>query len=149
MIRKSPPAGGLLAVDSTQVATQITQAWPRRLGLQDRTPCYRPDEFLSQGITGGHSSRAQAPSRLGTGHAFSRTQDGCLLARSAAAQSCTSRQVSQASRLDAPRSPASRPGSTTSNLPHFSASGMANGRTRNHASGRGRQGESDQHRRCR
>jgi len=128
MLRKSPPAGGLLAVDGTQVATKITQAWSYRLSLPDGTSFHRPGEYLSQGMKGDHPSRAQAPSRLGTGHAFSRTQDGCLLARSAEASSCTHRQTPQTSRLDAPRSPSSRPDPTTSNPTHFCAPGMANGR---------------------
>ncbi len=111
-----------------RVATKITQAWSYRLSLPDGTSCHWPGEHLSQGMKGGPPSFAQAPSRLGTGHAFSHTQDGCILVRSAASESCTHRQAPQTSRLDAPRSPSSRPDPTTSNPTHFSAPEMANGR---------------------
>jgi hypothetical protein len=101
-----------------------------RVGLASQMgrPATGEVEHLSQGITGGSPSLAQTPSRMGTSHAFSRAQDRPMLARSATAQSCTNRQAPQASRLDAPRSPASRPSTTTSNPTHCSTPGMANGR---------------------
>ncbi len=111
-----------------RVATKITQAWSYRLSLPDGTSCHWPGEHLSQGMKGDHPSFAQAPSRLGTGHAFSHTQDGCILVRSAASESCTNRQAPQTSRLDARLSTSSRPDPTTSNPTHFSAPEMANGR---------------------
>ena len=64
-------------------------------------------------------------------------------------ESSTNRQAPQARRPDASLSTASRLGSTTSNPTHFSTPGMANGRTRDHASGWGGQSVSDQYRRCR
>jgi hypothetical protein len=62
-----------------RVATKSTQAWPRRFNLTDGTSCYWVAEHLCRRIKRGHPSRAQTPSRLLTGHTFSRTQDGCLL----------------------------------------------------------------------
>ena len=115
-------------LNDTQIATGLgcslwtVRKWRRRslkrgrVGLTSQMgrPATGPVSTFPRRIAGGPPSRAQAPSRLGTGHAFSRTQDGCLLVRSAAAQSCTHRQAPQASRLDAPLSTASRPDPTTS-----------------------------------
>jgi Homeodomain-like domain len=53
---------------------------------------------------------------------------GCLLVQSAAAESSANRQAPQTSRLDASLSTSSGPDPTTSDPPHFSAPGMANGR---------------------
>src|SRR6266566_1457512 len=73
----------LLRVDGTQVAATRQAAGTRWLSFTDGPSCDWSDEYPSARRTGGHPAPAQAPSRLGTGHAVSCTQNACVLARSA------------------------------------------------------------------
>ena len=71
----------VLSLDSTEVATTITQTRAHRLNLPDGTPCHWPGEYLSKRIEGSDLAVAPASPWLGTAHPFSGSQDGCLLAR--------------------------------------------------------------------
>jgi hypothetical protein len=106
----------MFRVDRTQVATTSAKAWTPRLNVADGTSGHWSVEYFSAGITADHPPSTHAPSRLGTSHPFSCTQDGCLLARSASPESSTTSQAPQTSRLDAPLSAPSGPDPTASNL---------------------------------
>ena len=113
---------GVLNLDRTQVATTLHSPGTSWLNISSGPSGHWSTEYLSQGIKGNHPSLAQAPSRLGTSHPFSGTQDGCLLVRPAAPESSRHSQAPQTHGLDAPLSTASRPTPTTApntpNTPH-------------------------------
>jgi len=117
----------VLRVDCTQVATTSTKARTRRLHLIHGPSRHWSGQYLSSRIKRGHPSLAHPPSRLGTSHTFSSTQDGYLLVRPAAPESSRHSQAPQTNGLDAPRSFASRPTPTTARLTEHSASRMADG----------------------
>ena len=118
----------LLRVDGSQMATTMAKAWARRLHLADRSPCHRLDEHFSRRITASHPAPAPAPSWLGAEHPVNGTQDGCLLDRSAAAESSRNSPSAQTCRPHAPRPPASRLAPTPSCGTLHSPSRMADGR---------------------
>src|SRR5258708_14470066 len=94
----------MFSVDRTQVATTIAKARTRRLNVPNGSSGHWSVEYLSQAITGDHPPPAHASPRLGTQHPFSCTQDGCLLARSASAESSTHSDAAQTGGADAPLS---------------------------------------------
>ena len=119
-----------------RVATPIAVARTYRLHLTDGMSCHRPGEYFSRRIKRDDPSPAPVPSRLGTGHAFNRTQDRSLLARSATAESSTYSGAAQTSWSDTSLS-------TASCVTKHSPSRMADGCSRNQAGLGGGQGQFD------
>src|SRR6266446_2257783 len=130
------------------MATTSSSPGTRWLSETDGPSSEWADEHLSAHLTGDHPAPAQAPSWLGTSHSVSYTQDGCLLARSASAESSAHRCAAQTGWSDASLSIPSRPDTAASSPTQQPTSGMADGCSRNPAGRGGRSGESDQHCRC-
>jgi hypothetical protein len=122
----------LLRVDSSQVATPSAEARTSRLHLSHGTSCHRPGEYVSRHIKRGHPPPVSAPSWLGAEHPVNGTQDGCLLDRSAAAESSRNSPAAQTCRPNAPLPTASRLAPTPSCGTSHSPSRIADGRARNH-----------------
>jgi hypothetical protein len=149
-------------LNDTQIATDLgcslwtVRKWRRRslklgrvgLASQMGRPPTSPVRTFPKELKGAILHLRKLHPGWGPNTLLAARKHGSGLSRSAEASSSTNRQAPQTSRLDAPLSTPSRLDPTTSSPTRFPAPGMANGRTRDHARGRGGQGESDQHRRC-